>query len=57
MSGASTISITAAGIEVAGLTMTLGSADTTVTTVQGVLTTVRADSVMTVQGPITMIGA
>ena len=57
MSGPSTISITPAGIEVAGLTMTLGSADTMLATVQGLLTTVRADTVMTVQGPITMIGA
>jgi len=57
MCGTSTLSLTSAGVTVAGLTVTVGSADTTATTLQGLMTTVKADSIMTVQGPITMIGA
>jgi outer membrane PBP1 activator LpoA protein len=57
MCGGSTLSVTSAGVTVAALAVTLGSADTTAATLQGMMTTVKADSIMTVQGPLTMIGA
>ena len=50
--GASSISLTAAGVSITGPTVTVGSAATAQTTVEGVLVGVKASGIATVEGSL-----